>query len=372
MLTSVSLSASALRHNLAQFRALLPEKTKLATVLKSNAYGHGFAETASVVAPLSDVLAVVDGTEALHLRALGHTGRILVLSILDETLLPELITAGIELPVYDLGTAERVGVVAEAVGVSARIHLKIDTGASRIGVLSQDVPGFLQALCAFSGLTLVGAFSHFADAEDPACVYTAGQIRLFEAALSGSGADGLERHMACTAAILLSETSRFDLVRLGLGLYGLWPSDEVKKAFQAVHPEFVLKPVLSWTTRILQVKDLAVGTHIGYGCSYTTTRETRLAVLPVGYWDGFDRGFSNNGTVLIQGEHCPVLGRVCMNLTMVDVTDVPQVKPGDAVMLLGSQGHETLSAEDLAVALSTINYEVVTRINPLVPRVLVD
>lgn len=371
MLTSLSISTSALRHNVEQFRNLLSQETKLAVVLKSNAYGHGLAETASVVAPLADVLTVVTGAEALFLRKLGHQERILVLSILEEERIPDLLHAGIELPVYDLEQARLVSAAATEAHLIARVHVKIDTGASRVGILPKETANFLASLRKFPGLEIVGAFSHFADAEDPACTYTAGQIAQFTKALTGSSSEGIERHMACTAALLLSPDAQFDLVRLGLGLYGLWPSDAVREVIQHAQPTFTLQPVLTWTTHIIQLKDLPSGTSIGYGCSYTTTRPTKLAVLPVGYWDGYDRGLSNAGSVLIRGVRCPILGRVCMNLTMVDVTDIPHVTADEEVVLIGTQGNETISADNLATQLSTINYEIVTRINPLLPRVLV-
>jgi len=189
--------------------------------------------------------------------------------------------------------------------------------------------------------------------------------------LEKKGFKAAVNHIACTAASLVFPQTRLQLARIGIGLYGLWPSRETMVSLKEQGSEFKLEPVLSWKTRVAQVKTVAAGEYIGYGCTFRTSRKTRIAVLPVGYYDGYDRKLSNTAYVLIKGKRAPIRGRVCMNLCMADITDIPGVRPEDEVVLLGKQGREQLSSEQLAQWIGTINYEVVTRINPMLPRVVV-
>jgi alanine racemase len=190
--------------------------------------------------------------------------------------------------------------------------------------------------------------------------------------LENHGLDVPIKHTACTAAAILFPQTLFSMVRVGIGLYGLWPSKETKiSALQAGIALNELEPVLTWKTRIAQIKTVKSGETIGYGCTDVATQDTRLAVLPVGYYDGYDRKLSSIGYVLIRGRRAPVMGRVCMNMIMVDVTNIPDVSLEDQVVLLGRQGGDSISAETLAGKIGTINYEVVARINPLIPRIVV-
>jgi alanine racemase len=177
-------------------------------------------------------------------------------------------------------------------------------------------------------------------------------------------------HAGCTASTIVNQATHFNMVRIGVGLYGLWPSSETKAlANYRSRTSIVLKPVLTWKTKIIQIKELPAKTPIGYDCTYVCSRKTRIAVLPVGYWDGYDRKLSNCGEVLIRGKRAPIRGRVCMNLIMVEVTKIPNVKIGDEVVLIGKQGREEISADEIAKKVGTINYEIITRINPLMPRI---
>ncbi|KPJ70313.1 hypothetical protein AMJ51_02305, partial [Microgenomates bacterium DG_75] len=179
-------------------------------------------------------------------------------------------------------------------------------------------------------------------------------------------------HTACSAAIILYPQTYFDLVRLGISLYGLWPSREVKILVnRSKKPKVELKPVLSWKARVVQVKKVSKGETIGYGRTFRTNREMKIAVVPVGYWDGYDRKLSNNGRVLIKGQFCPIVGRVCMNMFMVDVSEIPHLRLEEEVILIGKQGKNEITVEELAEKIGTINYEMITRINPLIPRKVV-
>ncbi|MCP3963071.1 MAG: alanine racemase, partial [bacterium] len=203
------------------------------------------------------------------------------------------------------------------------------------------------------------------------------QLERFEDAVMRLRSAGIQpkvRHCACSAATLVVPRTRFEMVRLGVSQYGLWPSKETYLSYRLEHPgeETVLEPVLAWKTRVTQLKRVPAGRYIGYGSTYQTTRSSRIAVIPVGYADGYDRRLSNQAHVLVRGRRAPVRGRVCMNLSLVDVTDVPGARLGDEVVLLGRQGDQEVSADHLAALVGTIHYEIVTRINPDLPRILVD
>jgi alanine racemase len=221
---------------------------------------------------------------------------------------------------------------------------------------------------------LEGYSTHFANIEDTTDpTYPTAQIRRYESmikALDKAGYAAPVTHAACTAAAMIFPQTHRQLVRLGIGLYGLWPSREAMVSSRERGVGLELRPVLSWKTRVAQVKWLPAGAYIGYGCTFRTTRKTRLAILPVGYYDGYDRKLSNTAHVLIRGRRAPIRGRICMNLCMADVTDIPAVKVEDEAVLVGAQKKERITAEQLAGWVGTINYEVVSRINPLHPRVL--
>jgi alanine racemase len=264
---------------------------------------------------------------------------------------------------------------AASVDHPAKVHLKIETGTSRQGIHVQDLQGFLGHLKELSNLKLEGAFTHFANIEDTTDdSYATRQMARFESALEVFAEAGMTpeiTHTACSAAVMLHPATHRSMIRTGIALYGLWPSDETKVSMRHLGKDITLTPALTWKTRILQVKPLAAGTPVSYGLTEKVTRDSRIAVLPVGYWDGYDRGLSSVGEVLIRGKRAKVLGRVCMNMTIVDVTDIPDAMDGDEVVLLGRQGNESISAEEIARKLGTINYEIVTRINPLLPHITV-
>ena len=234
-----------------------------------------------------------------------------------------------------------------------------------MGVLPDEAVEFMAQIKKYKFLDIEGIFSHFASSEDDV-VYTQKQHQIFDKTIQELTADGWKiplKHMACSAASLVYPEANFNAVRLGLGLYGLYPNNDLKRLIN-------LKPVLSWQTSVIQLKTLKTGSKIGYGSTFITSRPTKLAILPVGYFDGYDRRFSNEAEVIIRGARCPVRGRICMNLTMVDISGIPGVKVGDKATLLGSIGRVKVSADELAVIAGTINYEIVDRINPLLPRIV--
>lgn len=370
--TWVEISRQALIDNLTGYQKIVGDKTEVWPVVKSNAYGHGLAEVVSVLKDRVDGLAVVNSQEARQLLGLGFAGRILVLSYFEEKDLPALIAARVELPVYDYSQLTAFSAAAKKVNRSVRVHLKIDTGTSRLGILPRSADNFLDRLRHQSRIELVGLYTHFADSEED-IEFTKDQGRkLRQAVKKFELGSEVKIHAACSAATIAAAACRFDLVRLGLSTYGLWPSEKIKLLAARNNPGFGLQPAMTWKTRLIQVKDLPAGSTVGYGRTYRTEKKMKLGILPVGYNEGYVRLLSNKGEVLIAGCRCPARGRICMNLTMIELPADLSVGPGEEVVLLGAQNGEKISAEELADKTGTINYEVVTRINSSLPRVVVD
>jgi alanine racemase len=340
-------------------------------VIKANAYGHGLVEIAKLCAKHKDVdaLCVVSLDEALRLRTAGITKPVIVLGIyeLEEKTLARAVRQKIVLPLYTIEQAHTLNRVAKKIRQSAVVHLKIDTGTSRIGVLPSDAVAFAMSVSkTCPGVVIDGLWSHFSSSEDNVQV-TKQQLALFEkisTRLAEVSIVPTYRHMACSASATLYPQTICNAVRFGIGLYGLHPSEATEKKVQ-------LKPVLSFKTTILQVKTVPKGTAVSYGRTFITKKTTKLAILPVGYYDGLWRSWSNKASVLIKGRRCPIRGRVCMNVTMVDVTAVPGVKAGDRVTLLGQDGQERITAEELAKISDTINYEIVTKLGEHLSRIIV-
>jgi len=369
----VEISKSAILHNLNQFQKLVGKSVEIMPIIKSNAYGHGIIETAKIISPKIRWLGVVSLGEALALRRKNFKNRIFILSYAQSRYLKEGIRQNVDLPVYDLAYAKLISDIAGKLKKIAKVHIKIDTGASRIGILAKDAIQFIKGVEKLPYLKIEGVYSHFAASEENQN-YTDWQLNNFNQVLEKLERLNLKipfKHFACSAATITKPEARFNLIRLGLSLYGFWPSKQVKKITARKYPWLKLKPVLSWKTKILQIKIVPAGTKIGYGCTFTAKRQMKIAVLPVGYWEGYDRHLSNRGEVLIKNKKCPMVGRVCMNLMMINVTKIKKVKAGEEVILIGQQGREEIVAEDLAEKIGTINYEVVTRINPALPRIII-
>lgn len=372
----LEISRSAIKYNLKQFRKIIGSKVKLMAIVKSNAYGHRMISCAKIALNSeADWLGVVNLDEALELRRANIKSPILILSyfpIKDLKQIREAIRVSVDLPVYDLKTAKLLSKTASKLGKLARIHIKVDTGTSRLGVLVKNALGFIKQVEKLSNLEIQGIFSHYASSESFDQTFTNKQVEKFRSLLERLKREGIEiplAHTACSASTIVNPQTHFDMVRIGISMYGLWSSEDTKRLAQKVRPDFNLKPVLAWKTRIIQIKQLPKGTTVGYGCTYKVKRPTKLAVLPCGYYEGYSRLLSNKGEVLVKGKRAKVLGRVCMNLIMVDVTNIPKVKVEDEVILIGKQGKEEITADEIAEKIGTINYEVVSRINSNLPRI---
>ncbi|MDD4606825.1 MAG: alanine racemase [Patescibacteria group bacterium] len=374
--TWVEISKSALKHNIQQYKKVLSKSTQIMAVVKSNAYGHGMVETAKLAIKYgAKWLATVNLDEALELRQAGIKSPVLVLSYyqLDKKLIKQAIQQNISLVVYSVEQLKFLNQVSLELKKSAQVHLKIDTGTTRLGILVDHGLDFIKQAFKFKNLKIQGLFSHFAASEENQ-QFTQQQLDKFKNLIQQIEKLNLDislKHFSCSAAALVKTESNFDLMRLGIGMYGLWPSELTQKIVQKKYPNFNLKPALSLCTRIIQIKTVPKGTRIGYGCTYKTAKSIQVAILPIGYWEGFDRHLSNKNRVIIKDKFCQVLGRVCMNLIMVDVTGIKNLKAGERAILIGRQGDKRITADDWAKKIGTINYEVVTRINPNLPRIYV-
>jgi alanine racemase len=289
--------------------------------------------------------------------------------------LDQVVQHGMRPVVHAEDTLARLEESAGRLGTKVPVHLKIETGTQRRGIPEPDVAGIADRVRRSPNLELEGICTHFANIEDTTDhTFAERQIESFSRIADGLRNAGIEvpiRHTACSAATLLFTRTHLDLARIGISLYGLWPSRETYVAcLQLGKPALDLKPVMTWKTRVAQVKPVPEGSYVGYGCTYRTTRDSRIAVLPVGYSEGYSRSLSEIAHVLIRGRRAPIRGRICMNMCMVDVTDIDGVRPEEEVVLLGRQGDEEVSAEQLAAWAGTISYEIVARVHPELPRVV--
>lgn len=367
----VELDAGAPEDNLRELRGASAPGVLACAVVKGNAYGHGVRQIAPLL-PSADWFAVNSLEEGLELRAIGITRPIVLLGHVALADLSAAIEADLALTVYNRETIQAIAAMPSPPR-QARLHIKVETGTGRQGVLAEDLESFVRLAKSAPHVRLEGLSTHFANIEDTTNhAYAEQQLARFTAALelveSLAGRPPIV-HAACTAATLLFPQTHFTMLRAGIGLYGLWPSRETYlSARERGGPLPALRPVLSWKTHLVQIKSLPEGSFVGYGCSFRTMRRTTVGVLPVGYSDGYDRALGNRAHVLVRGRRAPVIGRICMNLTMVDLTDVPGAGLEEEVVLLGSSGNERISAETMAEWAGTINYEVVARISPLLPR----
>lgn len=375
----VQVSRSALVNNLRVFKRLLRDgESLLAAVVKSNAYGHGLLEVARLaVDSEADWLAVDSLDEARRLRQAGIGHPLLLMGYLPLDQAHQALELDLKPTLFNLETLDALDAAATTAGRTVAVHLKLETGTCRQGFTEEQLPEVARRLQQSKRLVAEGVSSHFANIEDTTDHTVAfGQLDTFHRLVENLGRAGLRppiRHVACSAAALLFKRTHLELVRAGVSLYGFWPSRETMVSMKDGSTRGIgLQPALSWKTRLAQVKDVPAGTDVGYGCTFRTSRPSRLAVMPVGYYDGYDRGLSNVGHVLVRGRRAPVRGRVCMNMTIVDVTDIPGAALEDEVVLIGRQDDELVTADMLAGFCGTIHYEIVSRIHPEIPRILVD
>lgn len=375
MLNYIEISKKNLLHNFDLIRSYIHPEAKIVCVIKANAYGHGQNEVAQVLEDRADYFQVDDAQEFELLRKVSSK-KILVLGYVAKDEIKKVLEGDGILAVYDLEQVAEISRIAKDLSKIATVHVKIDACLGRQGVLVEDAADFAAELKKMGNVEVDGIYSHFANIEDTTDFsHAQKQIETYEKALKifeEAGFDKVRSHISSTAGTLVHEKSegKSSLVRLGIGLYGMWPSEELRSKFEK--DDFKFKPVMRWVSHVAQVKTVPKGYSIGYGLTYITEKEMRVAVVPQGYSDGYDRGMSNVGEVLIGGSRCRVLGRVAMNMFVVGVDHLDDVKAEDEVVLLGRQGDEEITAEEIAKKIGTINYEITTRVLPLLPRVVLE
>jgi alanine racemase len=317
-----------------------------------------------------DYLAVDSAVEGIALRKEGVKIPILILGYT----LPEMIEVAsannldITISNFDYFTLIRNLNINKKI----RVHIKVDTGMSRHGFVENEIKKVLAEISKTKNIEVVGLYTHFAMAKNPSFpAYTKSQIEKFNIWREAFGKAGLKPicHAGATAGTLLYKEAHFDMVRIGISLYGIWPSREAQALYEG---KIKLQPVLTWKTIIAEVKKMPKGTKIGYDCSETLEKDSVIAVLPIGYWHGLPRALSSIGHVIVNGQKCKILGRVCMDIIMIDVTDTKNPKVGDEVIIIGQDGKNEISASDIATLLDASAYELVTRINPLIKRIYLD
>ena len=365
--TRAEIDLTAIAANVALGCRLAGSKTGVMAIVKADAYGHGAVPVARAAIDAGATwIGVAIPEEAVPLRAAGINCRILVLGPIPPDQADLVATNDLDQCICDLPQAESLDRAARAQGRTLALHLKIDTGMGRVGVRPREVRGVAEKICALGSVHLAGLMTHFAEAEAEEPRFAGEQLSRFAEVTRDLTAAGIVvplRHAANSAGLLFVPEARLDLVRPGIMLYGCHPRGPQRP------PEPLLRPALRLRTAITQIKDVARGDSVSYGRTFVASRDVRVATLPVGYADGCGRLLSNRGQVLIREHRVPIIGRVCMDMTMVDVSGLPDVRVGDEAVLIGRQGKEEITADEVAEAQGTISYEVLCRIGPRVPRV---
>jgi len=369
--TWLELDQAAITNNFQVLKARLTTGCQVMGIVKSNAYGHGLIDfSKQLVALGANWLGVDSITEGLALRRAGID---LPLLILGYTLPNLLAQARQENCSVTISSWENLRAWA-ALPADQRpaVHLKLDTGMTRQGFVEQDWPQVFEFWQQQAGdNSLEGLYTHLAAAKNPSFPqFTQGQLDAFSRACQLANKFGQKplRHAAATAGALVFPAAQLDMVRYGIGLYGLWPAAAVRQVLQE---QLSLKPVLNWRSLIVEIKAVPQGASVGYDGVEKMWRDSRLAIVPIGYWQGFDRGLSSIGHVLLQGRRARVIGRVSMDMITVDITDIPDVQVGQIVTLLGRDGEQEITADEIAALLETSCYEIVTRLNPLMKKILI-
>lgn len=362
------ISLPAIGHNIEEVRKRLAPGVKLLAVIKADAYGHGACKVGKYLEPKVDYFAVATLEEALELRRAEIVRPILILSYVSPSQYQELVEHEITQTIDSLEQASALEQAAARAGKTAKIHIAVDTGMTRIGFQATEAEADrIAQIAAFPHLEVEGIFTHFSCADQEDKAYCAMQLEKFERMcryLEERGVSIPLRHICNSAGIMEFDGHRFDMVRSGIVTYGLYPSEEVQKE------RLDLIPALEWKARVIHVKDVEAGVSVGYGATFTTSRpSTRIATVSVGYADGYPRALSGKGSVLIHGKRAPILGRVCMDQMMVDVTDIPDVQVEDVVTLIGRDGDASITVEEVADPAMRFNYEMVCNIGKRVPRI---
>jgi alanine racemase len=362
--TKAVVDLRAIGNNIAKIRKRIGRKKDIMAVVKADGYGHGAVEVSlSALENGANCLGVALPEEGEQLRKAGIVAPITVLGLIQPEEAYKVVDLDLEQAVCSLEVAEALDQIASNAGVQINVHIKVDTGMGRVGVQPEDALAFVRRMGRFKSLKMKGIFTHFSCADELDKTFARKQIEIFDGLVREIEASKVKipkKHVANSAAILDLPESYYDLVRPGIMIYGLYPSNEISHSIE-------LQPAMTFMTRVIFVKWVPPGCPISYGRTFTTQRQTMVATLPVGYADGYSRLLSSRGEVLIKGHQVPLMGRVCMDMCMVDVSEVENVHPGDEVILFG----KGLPVDEIAMKIGTINYEVVCAVGKRVPRVYV-
>lgn len=367
--TWIEVDTKAIGHNLKIFRSLVKPECLIMTVVKSNAYGHGLVGFSQAAEKLGvDYFGVDSAIEGITLRHSGIKKPILVLGYTLPEMIKEAVQNNLSLSISSLSALDSL--VNLKLKNPVQIHLKVDTGMHRQGFSLKEANELIKKLKANKKKIIVeGLFTHFASAKNPAFPSnTLKQIELFNQWRGIFKNNGFEPicHASASAGTILFPQAHFDMVRIGAGLYGIWPSTETKSYAES---KFQLKPVLSWWTILSEVKSLPKGSQIGYDCTETLARDSVVGICPIGYWHGYPRSLSSIGKVLVGGKKTKVLGRISMDMIIINLTDIKNPKVGDVVTLIGRDGKEEIGLEEVAMLADTSTYEIADRLNPLIERI---
>lgn len=366
--TYAQINLDAVNHNINNVIDKIGSNAKLLAVIKADAYGHGAVEIGRLLEDRCSFFGVACTAEALELINAGLTRPILILGYVSPCEYPKIVKHNIRIPIFSLEDAKALSEEAVRQGKTVPFHFCIDTGMSRIGFqVNEESADICKKISALPNINAEGLFSHFATADEKDLTKAMAQRSKyidFDNMLRDRGVNVEIRHLNNSAGIMVFD-NYFDMVRSGIITYGLYPSEEVDKSLLNI------KPVLQWKTHISHIKTLPAGREISYGGTYKTTADTVIATIPVGYADGYPRSLSNKGRVIINGRYAPIVGRICMDQFMVNVTDIPDAKVGDCVTLVGTDGDACLSMEEVSNLSGSFNYELPCRISRRVPRVYI-
>ena len=368
----IEISLSAIKRNIEAFRRIISGPAEIMGIIKADGYGHGVFRIAGALREAGvKRFGVALLQEGVELRENGFDEPVLILGYTPEEDYPTLLSHDLTPTIYAYSQAAQLDRLAGEMEKTATIHLKVDTGMGRIGFQPEkEAVGQIGKIAKLPNLVLEGIFSHQAWADSLQSDFPNIQFARFQHVIGNLEQAGIHlrfKHIANSATTINFPSMHLDLVRIGISLYGLYPDVQM-----SVNPKIDLQPAMQVKARLTHVKEVPEGTHLSYGCTFTTGRRSLIGTVPMGYADGIPRALSNNGEVLIRGTRCPIAGRICMDQFMVDLTDLGEAKVGDEVVFMGSQGNDKITADEIAERAGTISYEIVSRMSPRLPRVYED
>ncbi len=373
--TWIEINPDHFDHNITQYKRILGSRNWLSVVIKANAYGHGLTQIAHLAEGNPQVHSLCVGTidEALQVRRAGITKPIIIPSVLEGD--PrEIIDKNVGLAIYDVESAHRLQQIGAQCHHIFPVHIKIDTGLSRLGILPEKAFSFVKAVQQMPNLSIQGIYSHCAESHKQENNFTLKQQAIFKQVVDGFKEKGIVFpfvHFANSAATTALDLPFCNLFRIGIGAFGLWPSPNNKLVTQKKYPWFDLKPILTWKTVIRNIKQVSAGSFIGYDRTYQAPHDMRIATLPIGYYDGYDFRLYNTGAVIVQGKKAPIIGRISMNMCSINISHIPNARLHDEVILMGP--HPTIHPYQLGLLAGNPNVrEITTKINPDIQRVVIE